>query len=194
MRNVVVRKQHITYTMPILFILVLGALTNIVYAVATSQEEAEKIFNRHCNICHNGVTAVDFDHLLETLKSWAVKYPDIDTASRQEYGSENYDTLMKEMKRMTPTISDEEFKKLYGFFKAYFEEMKQTEAVQLTVTVTQTIIETATKTSPIYAHATVTVKEGTPDDTVKLISEASLVGVAIIAIAIILLVYRMKTR
>lgn len=193
MRNVVARKQYITYTMSIL-ILVLGMLTSIAYAAAIPQEEAKKIFNKHCNICHNGVTAVDFDHLLETLKNWATKYPDIDTAAKQEYGAENYDALMKEMKRMTPTISDEEFKKLYNFFKAYFEKMKQTGAAPSTVTVTQTILQTATETSPVYAHATVTVKEGAPGDTVKLISEASLVGVVIIAIAIILLVYRMKAK
>lgn len=195
MRNMAASERHITNAMLVpsmLVILLLGVLFNISIATAISEQEAEKIFNKHCSICHNGVTAVDFNKLLEKLRDWASKYPDINMAVKQEYGAENYDVLMKEMKRMTPTISDEEFKKLYDFFKNYFEKMRQAKPLQPTATITLTVMQTVTKTSPVYAHATLTVKEGSPGETAKLISTASLVGVVIIAIAVILLVYRMK--
>jgi len=194
---VVVREPQITIILSIPFILavlVLGILSSVVYAVAISKQEAENIFNRHCSVCHNGVTATDFNQLLEKLKNWAAKYPSIDVAIEREYGAKNYDMLMEEMKRMTPTISDEEFEKLYNFFKSYFEEMKQAKATQLTVTVTLTVVETVTETSPVYTYVTLTVKEGAPDETAKLISKASLVGALIVAIAVILLIYRIKTR
>ena len=196
MRNMAISGRYITNAMLIpsmLVVLLLGMLFSILNATAISEQEAEKIFNKHCSICHNGVTAVDFNKLLEKLRDWASKYSDIDTAVKQEYGAENYDALMKEMKRMTPTISDEEFKKLYDFFKNYFEKMRQAKPLQPTATITLTVVQTVTKTSPVYAHATLTIKEGAPGETVKLISTASLVSVAIIAIAIILLVYRIKT-
>ena len=187
------KNSHVTYTMLILFVLALGVITHIAYAATISQQEAEKIFNKYCKVCHNGATATSFNQLLETLKSWAAKYPDIDTAVKQEYGAENYNALMEEMKRMTPIIPDEEFKKLYDFFKAYFEEAKKAGVMPSTVTVTLTVLQTVTTTSTVYSHATVTVKEGAPGNTAKLVSEASLVGAAIVAIAVILLIYRIKT-
>jgi len=183
-----VKLSHIAYIVLIL-LLALGVASHVAYATTISQQEARKIFNKYCKVCHNGATATSFDQLLETLKSWVARYPDIDTAIKKEYGVENYDALMKEMKKITPTIPDEEFKKLYSFFKAYFEEAKKAGII----TVTLTILETVTKTSTVYSHVTITLREGAPDDTVKLVSAASLIGATIVAIAVILLIHRVKT-
>lgn len=189
MRNMAAKLPHIACTVLILLLLALGVASHIAYATTISQQEARKIFNKYCKVCHNGTTATSFDQMLETLKSWVARYPDIDTAVKKEYGVENYDTLMKEMKKMTPTIPDEEFKKLYNFFKTYFEEAKKAGVI----TVTLTVLETVTKTSTIYSHITITLKKGAPDNTVKLVSIASLVGIAIASVAIILLIHRVKT-
>jgi len=181
----------------ILTLLLLG-LVAAGAAAAVTPEQAKPVFEKYCHVCHDGVHALSFTKILEVMRSWAAKYPTIDAAVQKEYGAPSYKALMDKMKKLAETktgmsIPSSDFNLLYNFFKEYFQEAKSAPpAPASTVTVTVTTLRTVTTTSTAYAHVTVTVKRGAPGSTARLLSDASVAAAVIIAVAAILIAYRLK--
>lgn len=181
-----------------LLALVLGIAVAGLAATTISVDQAKSVFEKYCRVCHDGVHALSFQKILEVMRGWAAKYPSLDAAVQKEYGAASYKALMDKMKKLAETktgmsIPSEDFDILYKFFEEYFAEAKKSPAAPAsTVTVTLTTLKTVTTTSTAYLHVTVTVKRGAPGNTAKLLSDASIASAIIIAIAAILIAYRLK--
>ena len=96
-----------------------------------SYHRAYTIFEKYCSWCHNGVRAPSWNQTLRKIRLWALLYKSIDEAVKREYkylgGAKNYFEMMMQMKRLTPGISEEEFKQLYNFFLQYYNASKRVE-------------------------------------------------------------------
>jgi cytochrome c551/c552 len=117
-------------------------------AAQVSEEKARQIFvSKGCKACHNGKVAPSFDDTVKKIREWASKYSSLDDAVRAEYkymgGAKSYDEMMRQMKKFTPQISDQEFKLLYDFFKQVFEQAKGGTAKKPAATKTATTTTTA---------------------------------------------------
>ncbi len=117
-----------------LVVLVIVVASLGIAAAAISESEAAQIFQRSgCANCHNGAVAPTFKETVKLFQEWAKKYPDIDTAVKVEskhfrapaHAYNSYKELMEGMKAFTPSISAEDFKALYEFYKMVFEEAKK---------------------------------------------------------------------
>lgn len=139
------------------------------FAATVSEQKAKEVFEKSgCVACHNGKVAPTFDGTVSKIKEWAAKYETLDEAVQKEYtymgGAKSYDQMMQQMRRFTPTISDEDFKLLYDYFRQVFSESKgatPTATAATTTTPARTATETATKTTAT-PMATVVTEEKLP--------------------------------
>jgi len=175
-RSAVIAKHvfYIAVIMTVLSVVVASIVSSYVHA--EDEKELQSIFRKYCGACHRGRIAPNWDGTIKKIKEWASKYASLDEAARKEYHyrgktANSYDELMKYMREFAPGISDEDFKKLYEFFKNVFLEAKGgaaspsvsaavTKTITTTVTTTLISFTTTTVTKTVTEHHTVTVRVG----------------------------------
>ncbi len=189
-------------------LIALVAMSLLLVSAASSEEELQGVFKKYCGACHRGRLAPDWTGTIEKIREWASKYNSLDEAVRAEYSfrgkkANSYDEMMQQMKQFSPGISDEDFQKLYDFFKNVFVEAKGGTIATTTATGTTTqspttttettttqppgAVETVTVTETVTVEHTVTVTYGSPE-TGKVL-EYSLLALVVIVIVIAGLVF-----
>lgn len=90
-------------------------------ALAVHAQSVSSIFSRYCGSCHNGVEADTLDEMIAKIRSWAYKYPTIDSAFRAAYGM-GYAELMEKMRLESHGVPEQAYRLLYNYFIEVFRE------------------------------------------------------------------------